>query len=377
MNAVSPTCHAAHNGMAGPDAYDLIRTCLSHRPDSTRREAARSLVNPDVDWEPVRQEAQRHRVLSPLFHALEHLLGTQLPTPVRNQIREHKRGLKIRNTFLVQELGRINQHLEAAGLPLLAMKGTVLARTVYGDLTARQSVDMDILVPRSQFSEVERALQDVGYEYAEKRKRLTGWRKTLSLHLDGQWQFTRAKGPFHLDVHTRVMPPRYSFPAAFDALWNRAQKVRLNDEVSVWGFSPEDRLFSLCYHGVKNQWRALKYVVDLAELIRTQPDLDWANVVEYAERTRSTRVVRLGLSLSQGIMSASLPADIRNWVQDAPMDDYSFTIEGYLQKRGSLPVLPYRERVHLQLATKDTVTHQIQYGVYSVLQHIWSVFLKP
>jgi hypothetical protein len=173
------------------------------------------------------------------------------------------------------------------------------------------------------------------------------------------------------------MPPGYSFPAAFDTLWNRAQKVHLNDEVSVWGFSPEDRLLSLCYHGVKNQWRALKYVVDLAELIRTQPDLDWANVVEYAERTRSTRVVRLGLSLSQGIMSASLPADIRNWVQDAPMDDYSFTIEGYLQKRGSLPVLPYRERVHLQLATKDTVTHQIQYGVYSVLQHIWSVFLKP
>ncbi len=377
MNAVSPTCHAAHNGMAGPDAYELIRTCLSHRPDSTRREAARSLVNPDVDWEPVRQEAQRHRVLSPLFHALEHLLGTQLPTPVRNQIREHKRGLKIRNTFLVQELGRINQHLEAAGLPLLAMKGTVLARTVYGDLTARQSVDMDILVPRSQFSEVERALQDFGYEYAEKRKRLTGWRKTLSLHLDGQWQFTRAAGTFHLDVHTRVMPPGYSFPAAFDYLWNRAQKVHLNDEVSVWGFSPEDRLLSLCYHGVKNQWRALRYVVDLAELIRTQPELNWSDVVERAQRTKSTRAVGLGLILCQEIMSTSLPVNIRSWLHDAPMDDISFTIKGYLQGRSSSPALPYQERVRLQLATKDTVAHQVQYGVYSVLQHIWSAFLKP
>lgn len=372
------TSHApARVEMSGPEAYDFIRTCLSHRPVAARREMARSYLETGVDWTTVRREARRHRVLPFFFRTLDHLLGAQLPDSIRNQIEEDRRGVRIQNTFLSQELGRIAQQFEDATLPLLAMKGPVLAKTAYNDLATRHSVDLDILVPKAKFSEAERVLHNLGYEYAAKRKRLTGWRKRFSLYLDGQWQFTRAGGAFSLDVHTRVMPPGYPFPTSFEPFWKRARKISLSEDVSVWGFAPEDMVLILSYHGIKNQWRALKYVLDLAELIRATPDLDWSAIVERARQMKSTRVLRLGLSLSQEVLEASLPEDIQKWIRSNPMDNTSLMIKKHLEEWDHSPVLPYRKRVQLQLATKDTVASKLRYGAYSTLQHLWSTFLKP
>lgn len=363
--------------MSGPEAYEFIRTCLSHRPISARKESARSYLESGIDWATVRREARRHRVLPFFFRVLDRLLGTQLPNSIRDQIEEHRRGVRIQNTFLAQELGRVAQQFEDAALPLLTMKGPVLAKTAYNDLAARQSVDMDVVVPSHEFSEADHTLHDLGYEYAAKRKRITGWRKTFSLYLDGQWQFARAGGTFSFDVHTRVMPPGYPFPSTFQPFWERARKVPLSEDVRVWGFAPEDMILILSYHGIKNQWRALKYIVDLAELIRATPEIDWPALVERAQKMKSTRVLRLGLALSQEVLETSLPEDVQKWIRSNPMDDTSLMIKKHLHKGDRSSVLPYGKRVQLQLATKDTVASKLRYGAYSTLQHLWSTFLKP
>ena len=233
--------------MSGSEAYELLRTCLSHRSAAARRSALQSFVDAGIDWDVVQREARRHRVLPLLYRALEEVLGPDLPSSLREQAEEHRRGVRIRNTFVVQELGRLTECFDRADLPFLVMKGPVLARTAYGDIALRHSVDADVFVPRTRFSEVERALHDLGYEYAEKRKAVAGWRKRQSLYLDGQWEFQRGRS-FTLDVHTRLMPPGFPFPSDFSPFWERARPVRLSEEVTVQGFSAEDRLLVLSHH---------------------------------------------------------------------------------------------------------------------------------
>lgn len=362
--------------MSGADVYEFIRICLSHRSEAARRDALQPFVEAGIDWGLVKREARRHRVLPLLFHALENLLEDRLPSSVREQSREHRRGLQIRNTFVIQELGRIAQHFEDEGLPILALKGPVLAQAAYGDIALRQSVDVDVLVPREQFSTADRLLKEIGYEYANKRKVLTGWREKLSLYIDGQWQFTRGKS-FSLDVHTRLMPPGYSFPTDFQQFWKRSRSVQLGKGTVIRGLSPEDQVLTLAYHGVKNQWRVLKHVTDLAEVIRAESPLNWEKLMERARQTRSNRVLRLGLSLAGDILGVGLPPKVQKWASGAPIDDVSLMLQKYLQdpNRGLVP--PYSKRVRLQFATKDTVLEQIRYGIYSTTKHIWSAFLKP
>jgi hypothetical protein len=310
-----------------------------------------------------------------LFHALEEVLGDRLPSSLQDQIREHRRGVRIQNTFVIQELGRVHRRFEDAGLPLLAMKGPVLAQTAYGDIALRQSVDADVVVPRDRFPEVDRLLRELGYEYAEKRKHMSGWQEVLSRYLDGQWEFTRGN-TFTLDVHTRLMPPGYSFPSDFYPFWERSRTVRLNEDVDVHGFSPEDQVLILVHHGIKNQWRALRHVVDVAAVIRSQA-LDWDTLCSRAETINVTRSLKLGLYMAHDLLGVSLPSCMEEWYLTESMKDVATPLKDYLQNRSQTSELGYADRVRLQLATKDTLTDQVRYGAHSLLHHLWSDLLRP
>ena len=358
------------------EAYQVVRACLSSRPAAARRETVRSLVDAGLDWDTVRREAARHRVL-PLFdRRLEALLGEECPASVRKNGRKHRRGIRIRNAFLAEELGRIVHTFQEADLPALAHKGPVLSKAVFGDIAARHSVDMDVAIPRERAREADRLLRDLGYEHAAKRSALKGWRKTLSLYLDGQWEYTRGAS-FMLDLHTRIMPPGYAFPSAPHSFWERSEPVTLRDDVTVPGFAPEDRILVLAHHGVKNQWRILRHVVDIAGALRTPSALDWSLLRTRAREQRATRATQLGLFLAHDLLDVPLPAPIRDWTDTETARRVGAQMISYLRSRHEKDALRYRERVQLQLATKDTVAAQLRYEAHSLLHHLWDSILRP
>ncbi len=361
--------------MSSADAYEFVRTCLSHRPDAARREAVQSFLEAGLDWEAVQRRARWHRVLPLFFQALEDLLGPTLPPPMCEQIREHRRGVRIQNTFVAQELARVHRRFEDAGLPLLAMKGPVLAQEAYGDIALRHSVDADVAIPSDQFSEADRLLKDLGYEYAAKRKGMSGWRASLSRYLDGQWEFARGS-TFTLDVHTRLMPPGYSFASDFHPFWERARPIRLSDDAVVQGFSPEDRLLVLIHHGIKNQWRALRHVADVAAVIQRE-DIDWHVVGDRAKATNATRALRLGLHMAHDLLDVTLPNRAEERFLENSTEHVSASMKSYLQSRPQQSALPLADRIRLQMATKDTLADQLRYGAHSLLHHLWDGILRP
>ena len=62
----------------------------------------------------------------------------------------------------------------------------------------------------------------------------------------------------------------------------------------------------LCAHG----WTQLKWICDLAELMRNSTDLDWDQIIHRAEKLRSLRMLWLGLALATELLDAPLPVDI-------------------------------------------------------------------
>ncbi|WP_103019768.1 nucleotidyltransferase domain-containing protein [Salinibacter altiplanensis] len=365
----------ASTEMSDSDAYALVRTCLSHRCSAARRETAQSLLESGVDWGAAQRLARWHRVLPLFLHNVTELLGPELPSAMREQIRDHRRGVRIRNTFLAQELSRVCQRFDDAGLPLLVMKGPVLAQAAYGDIALRHSVDADVAIPSDQFSEADRLLKDLGYEHASKRTGMWEWQASLSRYLDGQWEFTRGD-TFTLDVHTRLMPPGYSFPPDFQSFWERARPVQLGDTGSVPGFSPEDRLLVLVHHGIKNQWRALRHVADIAAVVQREDDLQWERLLARAERMDAARALKLGLYMAHDLLGGMLPDRVHDWASGPPVQNVAAPLQEYLANRPERQSLPYGARVQMQLATKDTLAGQVRYGAHSLLQHLWSAVLR-
>lgn len=111
-------------------------------------------------------------------------------------------------------------------------------------------------------------------------------------------------------------------------LWQRRQTLSLLG-VTVPTLAPEDLLLSLCAHGAKECWGKLKWICDVAELIRAQPSLDWETVLQRANQFHSRRLLLLGLALASEMLDAKLPK----------------TIETLIESEGASAILPSVDRV--------------------------------
>lgn len=76
------------------------------------------------------------------------------------------------------------------------------------------------------------------------------------------------------------------------------------------GLCPEDLLILLCVHGSKHAWEQLKWVCDVAELVRRRPALDWSRVLFQAGEWRCRRLVLLGLAMAHSLFDTAVPRTI-------------------------------------------------------------------
>jgi hypothetical protein len=78
--------------------------------------------------------------------------------------------------------------------------------------------------------------------------------------------------------------------------------TQLATEIEVCGQSiptlqAELALVTLCAHGTKHQWEYLKWLVDISELIRSHPSIDWNTVYQLCEKHSITKKMDLTLWL--------------------------------------------------------------------------------
>ena len=62
-------------------------------------------------------------------------------------------------------------------------------------------------------------------------------------------------------------------------------------------------------------WKRIGWICDIAELLATNPDLDWPYCFELATDTGARRMLLLGLALAHELLQAPLPEQIFTWIQ--------------------------------------------------------------
>jgi hypothetical protein len=86
---------------------------------------------------------------------------------LRSGVRDAMRQTRLRALALDTTLRRIVQALEGSGIPVLPLKGTMLADRVHGDPGLRPTTDVDVLVPRAQIGAAVETLRALGYPAPE------------------------------------------------------------------------------------------------------------------------------------------------------------------------------------------------------------------
>ena len=289
--AISPQFSlSAQLDRSGPEAA-LLLCCVRRCCGAAVAEEVRERSRRDPDWTRLLAFARLHGVM-PLLRA--GLAAVHVPAPVEACIRAEFQRSAAASLLFAKELVRLCGLLAQAGVPVLAVKGPALAVRAFGKLTLRQCRDLDLLVAPGDIGRAFAVLGSSGYREVPPSDGETAPgrnQKHLCLVPRGRGDARRvAPGPY------RILPSAFGLP--FDGLWERRESVSILGAL-VAAPHPEDLLLMLSAHGATHCWTSLKWVCDIAGLLRRCPDLDWARLLRRAADAGGRRMLLLALSLAR------------------------------------------------------------------------------
>jgi len=258
-----------------------------------------------------------------VFWALNRACPDAVPPEILGKLRAGFKQSTKQNLILSAELHRLLDLFRQADLPVIPLKGPVLAWPFYEAPGLRAMSDLDLLVPECEASRAIHLLSADGY-------RRFGPSIGLRFFLDGgQLVLKSADGRFDIDLHWRVLPAHFN-PLDAAAIRARCASIDVAGRPTP-AFCPEDLLAFLCVHGAKHGWDSLAGICDLARLIDVCK-LDWDVILSRAARLRMSRIVWLGLCLAQDLLGSKLPPEVSSRIRaDAHAAALAASIRARLQ----------------------------------------------
>ncbi|WP_373544988.1 nucleotidyltransferase family protein [Chamaesiphon sp.] len=311
MTLASATIPAQSSGQA---EIELLLCCSHTHPEPHQLTRIQALVRQPLDWTYLVERATHHNILPLVDRQLQQIDSDSIPSEVLAQIHANFDGNFQRNLHLTAELLKLSQLFKTHQIPMLSFKGPILAQIAYGNLALRQFLDIDILVPEADVVRANQLLVDRGYQ---SQFALTESQQILYAGLRNEHWFWHEEKQVCVDLHWSILPKHFSFTPDPQLLWSKTEKVEFGSQ-SIDTLIPEHLLLFLCAHGAKHNWWRLYWICDIAELLRTHPDLDWASIHSLAGRFGTKRMLFLGLYLAHQLLGAVLPLSVLTEIESDP-----------------------------------------------------------
>lgn len=306
-------------------------------------------VLPALQWDKVMAEARRQGVMVQLCNWLE-ATGVA-PPAVLAELQQLRQSNTLRNLRMTGELLALVELLSSNGIQAIPFKGPTLAALAGEELSWRSFGDLDLLLDRATVAKASVLLRDRGYELnlawaASQDPRFLDVTYTLEF-------FSRSSGVM-VELHWELFPRYLGFEFRFADMQQRLITVKPGGK-SMQTLGPADLLLYLCAHGAKHCWAHLNGVVDIARLLASRDDWQWAALLADARQRKVERVTRLGLLLAHSLLGASLPQEVI----------YQLNADQTLLRLGQATVTGMFSATHAEAGMQD------QFRYFSQLQQSW------
>ena len=255
--------------------YTLLRLALAEPPSN--------LV---ADWRALCDLAERERLLGVIWQRSASAIRSAAPHAISVDWRRRAVLLGLHVEQQLELLVRCLDALSAAGVNAVVIKGAPLAQRLYGDFTARPTLDIDLYVPVTERAAAARVLGELG------------WRHTSGVAPEEE-NFHRTIGGhlFRLEVHSTALD---------DPLLHRVVVPVEYAEVVVDGHelpAHTGRYLPayLATHLAKHNEKPVLWALDFHALWSTLPEADREGAVDAAREVGLGRHLEWGIALARDI----------------------------------------------------------------------------
>jgi hypothetical protein len=258
--------------------------------------------------------ATAERIPGHLVAALDSGVIRATPEQRAEAGRRHEEALAL-DLVLERLLAETSSTFSDAGIAHRALKGPVVARTLYAETALRSFGDVDVLVAADQFDEAVALLVARGGRprYQEPRTRFTS--------RFGKGVCVVTGDGLELDVHRVFVAGPFGLAIDAQDLFADPCSILVGGvQIPVPG--PDLTFLHVCYHAALGD-RAPRYTTlrDIAEFLCT-PSVDVDHVLSLAKRWRGRAVLQRALLLTGSYLRFEVPQPLRAWTDSYRPDAF-------------------------------------------------------
>ncbi|MEA4888796.1 MAG: nucleotidyltransferase family protein [Clostridiaceae bacterium] len=283
---------------------ELLCLCSQKSVSIEDIKAVAELTDQALDWERFCRLVKKHRVYPSVYKNLMEIENIHKDEQALTYLKQLCTVNTMNSLKLTKELCRIAAAFEKQGVRMISFKGPALAMSVYHSVSSRVSRDLDMLVDQKEWHEAVDVLSGLGFvsdkSLAELSPKQLAYCKKRLHHLgyigDG----------ITLELHWRfeVSDDRFDF----EKVWaNKSDMDLFGTKIHV--LNPEENFLYLVFHGSKHAWKRLRWLNDIAELIRENL-LDWDYIQNESVKRKQEYMMIQALILSQALYGTELPPEL-------------------------------------------------------------------
>lgn len=285
-------------------AENNLILCIARRDVDAHQ--LRSLASVPIDWQYLLSTAYAHGLLPLLHKHIASAAGDIVPAHILARLKRESVANSQNVLHLTGKQLHICKLFKQHAIQVALFKGPLLAHMAYGEISLRQSGDIDMLINRRDFPQARVLLESLNYEMTPK---LTPTQLSSHLNSHCEIQFMRDEWFTVVDLHWDLAPRSFVFGLKANEVMSRLQSVSLAG-TNVQTFGAEDLVLYQAMHGAKHLWRRLEWISCLAESIRATPAISWHTIVDRAANAHATRILALGLRLVEDFSEVNIPSHV-------------------------------------------------------------------
>jgi hypothetical protein len=247
--------------------FELVLACLRWPQEAADGDRIRSLAQQPLRWFHLLEIVQHHKVVPLFSRNLNTFAAGYIPDDPAAALRAGSVANAHDCLQRTADLFALNRLFREQQIDLRIFKGIPLAITAFHDPTLRDTGDIDLLVAEKDIFPAGEILRAQGYLRFEPQTELTPRRLRSYLAHQKDFSFEHPETGLVIDLHWRLFRnPWLPANARFDQVGE--DWINLGSERIPTLPAPK-LLVYLCVHGALDGWLRLKWLADIAALLRT------------------------------------------------------------------------------------------------------------
>lgn len=222
--------------------------------------AARDLAG--IDWPRFVALAHAHEMAA----IASARIGARMPAEMAENLASALQSSVVLEMAQTAMAASLTRHLEAAGVPVLVLKGVALGHQLYGaNPHWRSATDIDLLIAPERLDTADKILRERGFlrQWPQEMPRRG---RAMFLHLANVCDYVSPASGQLVELHHRITLNPHWLPLGFDELHAASVEIA-TPQGPIRGLDGPPLVAYLCWHALAHDGFRLKWVCDIARAL--------------------------------------------------------------------------------------------------------------